>query len=116
MYMKKYYGAENTKQGARNFARKFYSSKAWTKKSIAYRQIHPLCERCLKKGIFEKSTCVHHKKHIDESNYQDPKILFGDDNLEALCDNCHAREHSDYVSYRFDEFGRLIDDYEEEQE
>ena len=47
--MKKYYGSEATKTGARNYARKFYSSKAWEKKSKAYRKAHPLCERCLKK-------------------------------------------------------------------
>ena len=111
--MKKYYGSKNTKTGARNYARKFYSSKSWTAKSKSYRQMHPLCERCLKKGIYEKSTCVHHKKHIDETNYQDAMILFGDDNLEALCDECHAKEHSHYTGYEFDENGQLIDNYEE---
>lgn len=107
--MKKYYGSEATKTGARNYARKFYSSKAWEKKSKAYRKAHPLCERCLKKGIYNRSTCVHHKVHIDQDNYRDIHILFGDSNLEALCDLCHAEEHSKRKpSFEFDENGMLI--------
>ena len=107
--MKKYYGSEATKTGARNYARKFYSSKAWEKKSKAYRKSHPLCERCLKKGIYTRSTCVHHKIHIDQDNYRDIHILFGDSNLEALCDLCHAEEHSKRKpSFEFDENGMLI--------
>ena len=107
--MKKYYGSEATKTGARNYARKFYSSKAWERKSKAYRKAHPLCERCLKKGIYTRSTCVHHKVHIDQDNYRDVHILFGDSNLEALCDLCHAEEHSKRKpSFEFDENGMLI--------
>lgn len=107
--MKKYYGSEATKTGARNYARKFYSSKAWENKSKAYRKAHPLCERCLKKGIYTRSTCVHHKVHINQDNYRDIHILFGDSNLEALCDLCHAEEHSKRKpSFEFDENGMLI--------
>lgn len=107
--MKKYYGSEETKKGARNFARKFYSSKSWEKRSIAFRKMHPLCERCLKKGILTKSTCVHHKEHISEENYQNADILYGEDNLEALCDKCHAEEHSGTKRFEFDENGQLIE-------
>lgn len=108
--MKKYYG---NKDGARNFARKFYSSKSWRTKSSAYRIEHPLCERCLKHGIYTKSTCVHHKEHISRMNQYDWNILLGDDNLEALCDDCHAKEHAKYTSYEFDEDGTLIDNYDD---
>jgi len=101
----KYYG---DKQGARNFARKFYSSKAWTCKSKAYRQIHPLCERCLRRGIYTKATCVHHKEHISIDNYQDYNVLLNDDNLEALCDDCHAKEHASTTYYDFDDNGQLV--------
>lgn len=100
----KYYG----NQGARNYARKFYSSKAWTVKSKAYRKSHPLCERCLKRGIYTKSTCVHHKEHISKDNYNDTSILLGDDNLEALCDDCHAKEHSKRTYYEFNEDGAMV--------
>lgn len=110
--MKKYMGKDKT--GARNYARKFYSSKSWEKKSKSYRHMHPLCERCLKHGIFTKSTCVHHKQHIDSHNYMDANILFGDDNLEALCDDCHAKEHAGGIYYDFDDQGQLVGTYEKE--
>lgn len=100
--MKKYYGA-------RNFAQKFYKSKFWKKKSLDYRKEHPLCERCLKKGLYVPSQCVHHKIHINEENYQDPKILYDDSNLEALCNQCHAEEHSGKgEAVRFNPDGSLI--------
>lgn len=109
--MKKYYGADVTKKkGARNFAKKFYSSKSWTLKSKTYRKVHPLCERCLKRGIYKRAECVHHKIHIDETNYMNPDILLKDDNLESLCGDCHAKEHAkgSTIYYEFDDDGRLI--------
>lgn len=111
MKYKKWYGSEDTKKGARNYARKFYNSGAWKKRRKAYRQAHPLCERCLAKGIYTEATCVHHKIHINEKNYTDPNILFGDDNLEALCDLCHSKEHSSETSvFVFDErTGMLVE-------
>ncbi len=97
------------KKGARNFAIKFYKSKDWKKKSIQYRKEHPLCERCLKKGLYERSTLVHHKVHIDATNYRDPAILLDDKNLEALCDKCHAEEHNpSKPNIRFNPDGSLI--------
>lgn len=112
--MRKYYGSKEARTGARNFARKFYSSKAWEKKSKAYRKEHPLCERCLKRGLFTPSTCVHHKEHITKDNYHDPRVLFNDENLEALCDLCHAKEHSEGSFFEFSEDGTLIDFKREE--
>lgn len=110
---KKYYG----NQGARHFAKAFYASGLWRNKSESFRNTHPLCERCLKKGLYEPSTCVHHKIHISVENYQDPAILYGDDNLEALCDKCHYVEHhGSTIEYDFNEDGSLILDYEEEGE
>ena len=80
-----------------------------TQARLGKRKAHPLCERCLKKGIYTRSTCVHHKVHIDQDNYRDIHILFGDSNLEALCDLCHAEEHSKRKpSFEFDENGMLI--------
>lgn len=119
-YMKKYYGADITKQkkkGARNYAKEFYSGKTWRLKSKSYRKAHPLCERCLKRGIYKRAECVHHRKHIDESNYTNPHVLLDDSNLESLCSDCHAKEHSQTttVFYEYDDEGRLID-YTKEKE
>lgn len=96
------------KKGARNFAQRFYKSHAWEHLSRAYRMEHPLCERCLQKGIYHPSEITHHIIHIDEDNCHDPEILYGYDNLEALCRDCHGAEHSGYTPDKFDEKGRLI--------
>lgn len=94
--------------GARNFASKFYKGKAWKKRSRDYRQTHPLCERCLKKGLYVPAECVHHKIHITEENQYDQQILLGEANLESLCRQCHAEEHSQKESVKFGIDGRLI--------
>lgn len=110
--MKKYYGDE----GARHYARKFYSSSTWTKRSKAYREKHPFCERCLAKGYLEPSACVHHRIHIDKENYKDYKILLNEENLEALCTNCHAKEHARHKAvFEFKEDGTLMETYEKEK-
>lgn len=106
---------KETEKGARWYARKFYSSRAWERRSKSYRQAHPLCERCMKKGRLEPSTCVHHIIHINKQNYKDANILFNDNNLEALCDKCHYEEHhGNSTSFSFAPDGTLIDDYESE--
>lgn len=109
--MKRYYGDE----GARNYARSFYSGKTWRVKSESYRKKHPFCERCLKRGIIEPTSCVHHKIHINKENYRDYKILLNSKNLESLCMNCHAKEHSnEHVEFEFEEDGTLKMNYEKE--
>lgn len=49
-------------------------------------------------------------------NQYDWNILLGDDNLESLCDDCHAKEHAKYTSYEFDEDGTLIDNYDDKDD
>ena len=108
---------ERIHKGARHFARSFYNSKAWRTKRKAYRQKHPLCERCLKRGLYVPAQCVHHKVHISEQNYYDHAILLGDENLESLCNECHEKEHNgSEVIYTFDETGSLICDYDRKGE
>ena len=55
---------------------------------------------------------VHHKIELTEENYLDPMIAFNPENLEALCFNCHQKEHhgSQEVGNDlfFDENGDLI--------
>ena len=94
--------------GARNFAKKFYKSKSWELKSKNYRKQHPFCERCMAKGIYTPSQLVHHKVHIDPTNCHDSAILMGDDNLEALCKECHCAEHNKKDRVQFNPDGSLI--------
>lgn len=98
----------NKQKGARNFALKFYKSKSWKVRSANYRKAHPLCERCLKKGLYVPAELVHHKIHITEENQHDIEVLLGEGNMESLCRKCHGEEHSGYEKVEFDPEGRLI--------
>ena len=75
----------------RDFAKKFYSSKAWRRvRQYVYEdRDHKLCQRCGKPGKI-----VHHKKHLTPDNIDDPYISLNPDMLETLCEECHSLEHN----------------------
>lgn len=80
---------------AKDYARKFYSSAAWIKTQAAYMASQNyLCERC-----GDMACIVHHKKHITPQNIDDVNITLNWDNLEALCQDCHNKEH--FAKMRF---------------
>ena len=73
----------------REFAKDFYTSRAWRRCSQAYMTSQNyICERC--GGV---ATICHHKKHLTPKNISDPNITLCWQNLEALCKECHAIEH-----------------------
>ena len=93
----------------RDFAKQFYSSKAWKecreayKKSVGYQ-----CERCKAKGLLSPAEVVHHKIHINRHNIKNPEIVLSFDNLEALCRKCHGEEHKTVKKrYFVDKCGRV---------
>ena len=96
----------------RSIDRAFYKSKAWANCRTAYLQkVGFFCERCRAQGILEPARVVHHKVYLSEDNYRDPSISLNFDNLEALCQDCHNKEHfggRDDKRYEVDEHGRLI--------
>lgn len=74
--------------------RQFYSSVQWTETSRRYRQYRKgLCERCLAKGLIVPADEVHHKVRLTRDNINDYSISLNFDNLEALCEACHDKEH-----------------------
>ncbi len=82
----------------RSIDRSFYCSSAWEKCREEYlKKANHLCERCLAKGIYEPAIIVHHKIYLTEDNYGDAELMFGFDNLEALCKACHNEEHKTVV-------------------
>jgi 5-methylcytosine-specific restriction protein A len=101
---------------AREFARGFYHSKSWKRTRDAYIRAHPLCERCLKHGVYTPGEIVHHKEHLTPQNIGDPKVSLSFDNLETLCRKCHAIEHPEIygegavAEFRvcFDENGNVV--------
>ena len=76
--------------------KEFYSSNAWrTCRNSFLANKSGLCERCLKKGLIVPAKEVHHKIRLTDKNINDPKIALNFDNLEALCIECHDREHEE---------------------
>lgn len=71
------------------FAKKLYESKAWKQCRDSYFAAHHgICERCGAPGVE-----VHHRKKLTPANINDPEIVFGWENLELLCRDCHIAEH-----------------------
>lgn len=100
----------------KEYATKFYSSKAWKDCRRAYaKSVRGLCERCLAKGIYKAGEIVHHKTHINPENITDPRIILDWNNLEFVCRDCHSDIHSADIihkrrkrRYKLDELGRVI--------
>lgn len=68
----------------------FYKSPAWRKCRKSFlKSKFGLCERC---GGAAK--IVHHKTYLTSKNINDPKITLSWSNLEALCQECHNKEHN----------------------
>ena len=94
---------------AKDYAKKFYRSKAWRECRASYiSKVYGLCERCKQPGKI-----LHHKEYITPDNINDPNITLNHDNLEFLCQECHNIEHHEkYSSVRygleFDAEGNLI--------
>lgn len=76
----------------------FYWSRAWQNERRLYKQRQPFCERCLMLGIYKPTEIVHHREHLDEKKVKDAKVALNFENLEALCMDCHNKEHHEGVS------------------
>lgn len=86
---------------------RFYTSWAWEKCRKSFlAERGGLCELCLKKGLIEPATQVHHKKHITPENLDDPMITLNHENLMALCDACHQEQHRK-KRWRCDSMGHI---------
>ncbi len=84
---------------------KFYQSSIWKKCRESYMsgKLY-ICERC-----GNAATICHHKIYITTANIDNPNITLSYDNLEALCLDCHNKEHfKDKVDYVFDDDGNIV--------
>ena len=102
---------------ARDFAKKFYNSKALKKCREAYKKkVNGLCERWLKEGKYVPGDEVHHKIPLTPENINDPYITLSFENLELLCSSCHSIEHNRKYKeivregLKFDNLGNLVKD------
>lgn len=86
----------------------FYNSRAWKQTQAAFMASkNYICERC-----GSPARIVHHKEYITPLNINDVSITLSWDNLEALCQDCHNKEHSitpaTMPGLMFDESGNLV--------
>ncbi|PTI24531.1 HNH endonuclease [Staphylococcus xylosus] len=92
---------------ARSIEQSFYKSTKWIKCRTGYMSSqYYICERC--GGL---ATICHHKVWLNQTNVSDPFVTLNWDNLEALCHDCHNKEHFKTNATRdgltFDENGNL---------
>ena len=87
--------AKRTIDNKRKERMKIYQSGRWSQLRSAYLQDHPLCEMCLKSGIIQPATDVHHVDSfmLYQGNMRLQKA-YDYNNLMALCDSCHAKIHN----------------------
>ena len=95
-----------------------YQSKEWKKVRALKLQKDPLCEECLKQGLYTPADMVHHKIWLDMININDPEIALNIDNLQSLCWECHNQVHSRsaHQRYKIDSDGEVIDYIDENEE
>lgn len=91
----------------KEWAKAFYLGKAWKQCKRTYmKSQNYLCERC-----GEPAKICHHKVWLTPYNIDDANITLSWDNLEALCQDCHNKEHhkdEPKLRYRYDEEGNIV--------
>ena len=91
----------------KKWAEAFYLSKAWEQCRDAYLESqHGICERC-----GEPAKICHHRTWLTRENINNPYTTLCWDNLEALCQDCHNKEHhknKPKLRYSFDEEGNIL--------
>lgn len=87
----------------------FYKSNAWTECRYAFLvSKYFICERCSGAAVI-----AHHKIYLTPQNIHDPDITLNWDNLEALCQDCHNKEHHGDCEHTakglaFNQYGELV--------
>lgn len=84
----------------------FYKSQSWQDCRAGFLTSKLwICERC--EG---PATIAHHRIYLTPENIYDALISLNWDNLEALCKDCHNKEHhkSQGRRYTFDGSGNVI--------
>ena len=60
----------------------------WRRVSKQYLAAHPLCVRCLSRGVYTKATVVDHIR----PHRGDPSLFWDQSNWQPLCKQCHDRK------------------------
>lgn len=95
----------------REFAERFYKSKAWQRNRDLYAQsVHGLCEDCLAKGELVPGQIVHHLVELTPENITDPTVSMAWSNLRLVCRDHHGQYHPKGRPRRYcvDKSGRIV--------
>lgn len=97
------------RESVKAWAERFYNSEQWkdTRENFLQSKDY-ICERC-----GEPAKIAHHRKWLTKDNINDVSITLCWDNLEALCQDCHNKEHHKkdrqrQSRYRIDENGNIL--------
>ena len=96
----------------RDFAKHIYQSPQWKRaREYIIQRDDGLCTRCGEPG-----NTVHHKVQLTPQNISDQAIVYGENNLETLCEKCHGQEHQSESAagegLAFDAEGNLVPEAE----
>lgn len=86
------------RQKGRSVDKAFYDSTQWKSVRNAYISTHPLCEECLKRGLYNPAEHVHHKVWLNKTNVNNPDISLNPSNLISVCIECHNKIHSGTIN------------------
>ncbi len=80
-----------------NDYQKLINCDRWRRLRNWYISQHPLCERCLKDGIYTSAQCVHHIQPVEDSRNKTEMaaLAYNPNNLMALCTPCHVAIHKE---------------------
>ena len=78
----------------RKLRQKAYNDSRWKKIRNLYIKEHPLCEKCMEKGVVTPAQDIHHVKSPFKDNEVNMNLLLNYNNLMALCRECHGDIHS----------------------
>ena len=87
----------------------FYKSDDWLElRDDVMRDAHYECQHCLRDGIYTRAEMVHHINEVRKRpdlaltrEFIDPITHETVNNLVALCNSCHEKEHPDrFGNYR----------------
>ena len=94
----------------KEYAKGLYKGQAWKKLRAEYiKSVGGLCERCYQRGVVKPAEIVHHKEYVSPDNIGDASVTLNRENLEALCRECHEREHRRAPArYEIDSMGRVL--------
>lgn len=81
--------------------RRMIQSVRWSKLRREKLTINPLCQACLRTGIYTAAQCVHHITPCETARSigQMEQLMFSLPNLMSLCNDCHAAIHKELSSH-----------------